>query len=165
PVPGPDRDAFEVRRVSGGIIIQGANLQIFSEGGIDALEVPTRKQPTAEQRADLAFAWTIGRAVASNAIVLARDRATIGVGGGQTNRVGAVELAIRAARELGHDPAGAVLASDGFFPFPDGVLAAAAAGIAAIIQPGGSVRDGEVVAAADRAGISMIFTGMRQFRH
>ncbi|MGH7556181.1 MAG: bifunctional phosphoribosylaminoimidazolecarboxamide formyltransferase/IMP cyclohydrolase [Gemmatimonadota bacterium] len=165
PVPGPDRDAFEVRRVGGGILIQGANLEIFPEGGIDALEVPTRKQPTAGQRADLAFAWTIGRAVASNAIVLARDRATIGVGGGQTNRVGAVELAVRAARELGHDPAGAVLASDGFFPFPDGVLAGVAAGIAAIIQPGGSVRDAEVVAAADQAGIPMIFTGMRQFRH
>jgi phosphoribosylaminoimidazolecarboxamide formyltransferase/IMP cyclohydrolase len=87
------------------------------------------------------------------------------VGGGQTNRVGAVELAIRTARELGHDPAGAVLASDGFFPFPDAVEAARAAGIAAIIQPGGSIRDGEVVQAADRAGIPMLMTGMRQFRH
>ncbi len=165
PVPGPDRDAFEVRRVGGGILLQGANLRIFPEGGVEALEVPTRRQPTADQRSDLAFAWTICRAVASNAIVLARDRATIGVGGGQTNRVGAVELAVRAARELGHDPTGAALASDGFFPFPDGVEAAAAAGIGAIIQPGGSVRDADVVAAADRAGIPMILTGMRQFRH
>ncbi len=165
PVPVPDPDAFEVRRVGGGILVQGANLDIFPEGGIEGLEVQTGKQPSASQRADLAFAWTVCRAVASNAIVLARDRATIGIGGGQTNRVGAVELAVRAARELGHDPSGAVLASDGFFPFPDGVEAAAAAGIAAIIQPGGSVRDPEVVAAADRAGISMIFSGMRQFRH
>ena len=125
----------------------------------------TETEPTPDQRADLMFAWTVCRAVASNAIVLARDRTTVGVGGGQTNRVGAVELAIRSARELGHDPAGAVLASDGFFPFPDAVLAAGAAGIAAIIQPGGSIRDAEVVQAADQAGIPMLLTGMRQFRH
>jgi phosphoribosylaminoimidazolecarboxamide formyltransferase/IMP cyclohydrolase len=105
------------------------------------------------------------RQVASNAIVLAKEGATIGVGGGQTNRVGAVELALKYARELGHDPTGAALASDGFFPFADGVEAAAGAGIGAIIQPGGSRRDDEVVAAAERARIPMVFTRMRQFRH
>jgi phosphoribosylaminoimidazolecarboxamide formyltransferase/IMP cyclohydrolase len=164
PVPVAEPGDFEVRRVGGGILVQSANVRIL-QGGAGSLKVATQARPTAEQRADLLFAWAVCRAVASNAIVLARDRTTVGVGGGQTNRVGAVELAIRTARELGHDPAGAVLASDGFFPFPDAVEAARAAGIAAIIQPGGSIRDGEVVQAADRAGIPMLMTGMRQFRH
>jgi phosphoribosylaminoimidazolecarboxamide formyltransferase/IMP cyclohydrolase len=164
PVPPADPSAFEVRRVGGGILVQSANVRIL-QGGDASLQVATETAPSPEQRADLLFAWTVCRAVASNAIVLARDRTTVGVGGGQTNRVGAVELAVRTARELDHDPAGAVLASDGFFPFPDAVEVARAAGIAAIIQPGGSIRDAEVVQAADRAGIPMLFTGMRQFRH
>lgn len=167
PVPGPDPAAWEIRRVGGGLLIQGPNLAWLPAGGRpeELLEVATAARPTRMQWDDLVFAWTVCRAVASNAIVLARDRTTLGVGGGQTNRVGAVELAIRYARELGHDPAGSVLASDGFFPFADNVEAAASAGIAAIIQPGGSRRDDEVIAAADRAGIAMVLTGMRQFRH
>jgi phosphoribosylaminoimidazolecarboxamide formyltransferase/IMP cyclohydrolase len=164
PVPAAEPSAFEVRRVGGGILVQSANVRILPRDA-GSLQIATETPPTGEQRADLLFAWTVCRAVASNAIVLARDRTTVGVGGGQTNRVGAVELAIRTARELGHDPSGAVLASDGFFPFPDAVEAARAAGIAAIIQPGGSIRDAEVVQAADAAGIPMLLTGMRQFRH
>jgi phosphoribosylaminoimidazolecarboxamide formyltransferase/IMP cyclohydrolase len=163
PVPGSD-DAVELRRVGGGVLLQWPNPP-WSAGSERSFEVATGVQPTAAQWADLLFAWVACRAVASNAIVLSRHRATVGVGGGQTSRVGAVELAIRLARERGHDPAGAALASDGFFPFADGVEKAADAGIAAIIQPGGSRRDEEVIAAADEAGIVMVLTGSRQFRH
>ena len=146
--------------------MQRPNLAWLPEGDARAdLEVPTSIRPSEEQWCDLLFAWSVCRQVASNAIVLARGESTIGVGGGQTNRVGAVELAIRYARELGHDPGGAALASDGFFPFPDGVERAVEAGIGAIIQPGGSRRDEEVVAAAERARIPMVLTRMRQFRH
>jgi phosphoribosylaminoimidazolecarboxamide formyltransferase/IMP cyclohydrolase len=166
PFPEPDHGALEIRRVGGGLLVQRPNLAWLPECGARAeLEVPTSVKPTEEQWRDLLFAWTVCRQVASNAIVLAKGETTIGVGGGQTNRVGAVELAIKYARELGHYPAGAALASDGFFPFPDGVERAVEAGIGAIIQPGGSRRDEEVVAAAERARIPMVFTGMRQFRH
>jgi len=103
--------------------------------------------------------------VKSNAILLAREEAAIGIGAGQMSRVDASFLAVHKARQQGHDPKGAVLASDAFFPFRDGVDEAAAAGVAAIIQPGGSVKDGEVIAAADEHGLAMILTGMRQFRH
>ena len=166
PFPGPDPAALEVRRVGGGLLVQRPNLAWLPEAGARAdLEVATSIRPTEEQWRDLLFAWTVCRQVASNAIVLAHGESTIGIGGGQTNRVGAVELAIRYARELGHYPAGAALASDGFFPFPDGVERAVEAGIGAIIQPGGSRRDEEVVAAAERARIPMVLTRMRQFRH
>jgi phosphoribosylaminoimidazolecarboxamide formyltransferase/IMP cyclohydrolase len=103
--------------------------------------------------------------VKSNAILLARDQAAVGIGAGQMSRVDASFLAIHKARQQGHDPAGTVLASDAFFPFPDGVEEAARAGVSAIIQPGGSVKDADVVAAADQAGVAMVFTGIRQFRH
>jgi phosphoribosylaminoimidazolecarboxamide formyltransferase/IMP cyclohydrolase len=103
--------------------------------------------------------------VKSNAIVLARNEAAIGIGAGQMSRVDSAFLAVHKARQAGHDPAGSVLASDGFFPFADGVEQAAGAGVTAIIQPGGSVRDTEVVEAADRHGIAMVMTGHRQFRH
>jgi phosphoribosylaminoimidazolecarboxamide formyltransferase/IMP cyclohydrolase len=114
---------------------------------------------------DARFAWHVVRHVRSNAIVLVRDRRTIGVGAGQMSRVEAVQLAIRKARAAGHDPAGAALASDGFFPFPDGVEEACAAGVRVIVQPGGSVKDGEVVAAAVRGGAILWMTGRRHFRH
>ena len=127
----------------------------------DETTLPT----TEDEWRDLLFAWTVCRQVASNAIVLAKSEATMGIGGGQTNRVGAVDLALRYARQLGHDPAGAALASDGFFPFADGVERAAEAGVGAIIQPGGSRRDETVVAAAEKARIPMVLTRMRQFRH
>jgi phosphoribosylaminoimidazolecarboxamide formyltransferase/IMP cyclohydrolase len=167
PVPGSD-EAVEFRRVGGGILLQRPN-RAWLPGGRRAHEsdirVATHVHPTQAQLADLLFAWTVCRAVASNAIVLARDQTTIGIGGGQTSRVGAVDLAVRLARDLGHETAGSVLASDGFFPFADGVEKAAAAEVTAIIQPGGSRRDAEVVAAAEEAGIAMVFTGLRQFRH
>lgn len=165
PFPGPNPAALELRRVSGGLLLQQPNLAWLPEDPRGSLEVATSIPPTEEQWRDLLFAWTVCRQVASNAIVLAIGGATIGVGGGQTNRVGAVELALKYARELGHDPVGAALASDGFFPFADGVERAAEAGIGAIIQPGGSRRDEEVVAAAERARIPMVLTRMRQFRH
>lgn len=166
PVPGFDPHAAELRRVAGGVLVQRPNLAWLPEGDPrETLEVATGDAPSPDQWEDLLFAWTVCRAVASNAIVLAANRATIGIGSGQTNRVGAVEIAIRYARQLGHETAGAVLASDGFFPFPDSVEKAAEAGIAAIVQPGGSRRDPEVAAAADRLGVSMVMTGMRQFRH
>jgi phosphoribosylaminoimidazolecarboxamide formyltransferase/IMP cyclohydrolase len=166
PVPEFD-EAPELRRVGGGILLQHPNRNWLPGGdrAYEGVRVATRGRVTDPLWADLLFAWTVCRAVPSNAIVLARDQATIGVGGGQTSRVGAVELAVRLARELGHDTRGAVLASDGFFPFADGVEKAAAADMAAIIQPGGSRRDDEVVAAAERAGIAMVMTGLRQFRH
>jgi len=103
--------------------------------------------------------------VKSNAILIARDEAAIGIGAGQMSRVDSSFLAVHKARQQGHDPKGAVLASDAFFPFPDGVDEAASAGIVAIIQPGGSVKDAEVIAAADTHGLAMVLTGTRQFRH
>jgi phosphoribosylaminoimidazolecarboxamide formyltransferase/IMP cyclohydrolase len=117
------------------------------------------------QWGDLLFAWRVAKHVDSNAIVLAKGLQTVGIGAGQMSRVDAVRIALAKAAELGHDVRDAVLASDGFFPFADGVEEAAAAGISAIIQPGGSVRDEEVVAAADRHDIAMVLTGRRQFRH
>jgi phosphoribosylaminoimidazolecarboxamide formyltransferase/IMP cyclohydrolase len=128
-------------------------------------KVVTRRSPSDPEWRDVRFAWAAVGAVKSNAILLARDEAAIGIGAGQTSRVDASFLAVHKARQQGHDPAGAVLASDAFFPFADGVEEAAQAGVRAIIQPGGSVKDAEVSAAADRAGLAMVFTGIRQFRH
>jgi phosphoribosylaminoimidazolecarboxamide formyltransferase/IMP cyclohydrolase len=115
--------------------------------------------------ADLLFAWRVSKHVSSNAIVLAKDRQTIGIGAGQMSRVDAVRIAVEKARANGHDPAGAALASDAFFPFADGPQLALDAGVTAIIQPGGSRRDDEVIAAVDAAGAAMVFTGRRHFRH
>ena len=128
-------------------------------------KVATTRRPTDAQWNDLRFAWAAVGSIKSNAIILVRDEAAIGIGAGQTSRVDASFLAVHKARQQGHDPAGAVLASDAFFPFADGVEEAAGAGVRAIIQPGGSVKDAEVVAAADQAGLAMVFTGIRQFRH
>ena len=127
-----------------------------------SLRVVTKRQPTDAERRDLLFAWRAAKHVKSNAIVLAKDEATVGIGQGQPSRVRAVRLAIQNARERAR---GAVLASDGFFPFADNVEHAAGAGVTAIIQPGGSVKDAEVIAAADRAGLAMWLTGLRHFRH
>jgi phosphoribosylaminoimidazolecarboxamide formyltransferase/IMP cyclohydrolase len=125
----------------------------------------TARAATPEERADLLFAWRAVAAVKSNAIVLARDGATIGIGAGQMSRVDAAFLATHKAVQAGHATEDSVLASDAFFPFRDGVDQAASAGVTAIVQPGGSVRDAEVIAAADERGIAMVFTGRRQFRH
>jgi len=129
---------------------------------MDALQCATARKPTEAQLADLKFAFTIVKHVKSNAIVIAKDSQLIGMGAGQPNRVASVRLA---AAQAGERARGAALASDGFFPFPDNIDEAARAGIAAIIQPGGSVKDGDVVAAAERAGLVMVLTGVRHFRH
>ena len=125
----------------------------------------SRRPPTAAEWAALQFAWEIVAAARSNAVALARGEALIGLGSGQTSRVDAVDVAIMKAKRAGHALAAAVLASDGFFPFPDGVEHAAAAGVRAIVQPGGSVKDEDVIAAADRSGVAMVFTDRRVFRH
>jgi phosphoribosylaminoimidazolecarboxamide formyltransferase / IMP cyclohydrolase len=125
----------------------------------------TRRAPSADEMTALGFAWELVAAARSNAIVLARGEMLVGLGSGQTSRVDAVDLAVTKARRAGHDLAGSALASDGFFPFPDGVAHAAEAGVRAMVQPGGSVKDGEVIAEADRLGVAMVFTDRRVFRH
>ena len=128
-------------------------------------QVVTRRAPTAAERADLLFAWKVAKHVKSNAIVYCRDGMTIGIGAGQMSRVYSARIAAIKAADEGFDLAGAVLASDAFFPFRDSVDTAAAAGVTALIEPGGSRRDGEVIAADDEHGLAMVFTGMRHFRH
>jgi phosphoribosylaminoimidazolecarboxamide formyltransferase/IMP cyclohydrolase len=159
-----DEPTMDFKRVRGGFLAQDR----FRFAGVadeSKWQVATSRRPTDAEWNDLRFAWAAVGSVKSNAILLAREEAAIGIGAGQMSRVDASFLAVHKARQQGHDPKGAVLASDAFFPFPDGVEEAAAAGIAAIIQPGGSVKDGEVIAAADEHGLAMILTGMRQFRH
>jgi phosphoribosylaminoimidazolecarboxamide formyltransferase / IMP cyclohydrolase len=160
----PDGAGWDFKRLRGGFLAQERPRpeQVADEA---AWRVVTRRQPTEAEWRDLRFAWAAVGSVKSNAIVLVRDEAAIGIGAGQMSRVDASFLAVHKARQQGHDPAGAVLASDAFFPFADGVDQAAQAGIRAIIQPGGSVKDADVVAAADRADLAMVFTGVRQFRH
>ncbi|HEU5048727.1 MAG TPA: bifunctional phosphoribosylaminoimidazolecarboxamide formyltransferase/IMP cyclohydrolase [Gemmatimonadales bacterium] len=154
--------ALDYKRVRGGFLVQDAFVFDPSEQG---WTVPTARTPSAEEWNDLRFAWAAVASVKSNAVLLAREEMALGIGAGQMSRVDSAFMAVHKARQQGHDPRGAVLASDGFFPFADGVEEAAAAGVTAIIQPGGSVRDAEVVAAADAHGIAMVMTGRRQFRH
>ena len=163
-LPAGDAAGWDYKRIRGGFLVQERSCaaRAADEAG---WKVVTRRAPTDPEWRDLRFAWVAVGVVKSNAILLARDRAAIGIGAGQMSRVDASFLAIHKARQQGHDPAGAVLASDAFFPFADGVEEAARAGVAAIIQPGGSVKDAEVVAAADQAGVTMVFSGIRQFRH
>lgn len=162
-LPLPEsRATLDWKRVRGGFLVQERFQLDPTETG---WKVATRRAPTEAEWPDLRFAWAAVASVKSNAILLARNEAAIGIGAGQMSRVDACFLAIHKARQARHDPQGAVLASDAFFPFPDGVEEAARAGITAIIQPGGSVRDADVIAAADRAGIAMVLTGRRQFRH
>jgi phosphoribosylaminoimidazolecarboxamide formyltransferase/IMP cyclohydrolase len=158
----PASDGPELRSVSGGLLAQSRDLEDLPEG---ELRVATRRQPSAAELLDLRFAWTVCRFVKSNAIVLARERATIGVGAGQMSRVYSTRLAAMKAADEKLPVAGAVMASDAFFPFRDNLDVAAGFGVRAVIQPGGSVRDAEVIAAADEHGIAMVFTGMRHFRH
>jgi phosphoribosylaminoimidazolecarboxamide formyltransferase/IMP cyclohydrolase len=158
----PVSERPELRSVTGGLLVQSRDLEDLPEG---ELRVATRRAPTLEELRDLRFAWTVCRFVKSNAIVLARERATIGVGAGQMSRVYSTRLAAMKAADQKLAVAGAVMASDAFFPFRDNVDAAAGFGVRAVIQPGGSVRDAEVIAAADEHGIAMVFTGMRHFRH
>jgi phosphoribosylaminoimidazolecarboxamide formyltransferase / IMP cyclohydrolase len=154
--------AVDLKRVRGGLLAQDRFRYCADE---DGWTVATARAPTNDEWRDLRFAWAAVASVKSNAILLARDEAAIGIGAGQMSRVDASFLAVHKARTAGHATEGAVLASDAFFPFPDGVEEAAAAGVRAIIQPGGSVRDQEVIAAADARGMAMVMTGRRQFRH
>ena len=149
----------QLRSVLGGVLVQDLDDQPAQE---DAWEVVSRRQPTAQERQDLAFAWRLVRHVRSNAITVARDGQSLGIGAGQMNRVGSARIALDTA---GDKARGAVLASDGFFPFDDTVRLAAGAGITAVIQPGGSVRDAESIAACDELGLAMVVTGRRHFLH
>jgi phosphoribosylaminoimidazolecarboxamide formyltransferase/IMP cyclohydrolase len=155
-------DALDFKRVRGGLLLQERPPAQIDDRN---WRVVTARQPNPEEYRDLLFAWRAVASVKSNAIVLARGGATIGIGAGQMSRVDAAFLAAHKARAVGHDTQGAVLGSDAFFPFRDGVDQAATAGVRAIVQPGGSVRDPEVIAAADEHGIAMVLTGKRQFRH
>jgi phosphoribosylaminoimidazolecarboxamide formyltransferase/IMP cyclohydrolase len=151
----------DFRRVLGGLLVQDRDAETQ---GREAMEVAVGEVPE-EAWPDLLFAWSVCKHVSSNAIVLARKGQTIGIGAGQMSRVDAVRIAVEKARELGHDPEGAVLASDAFFPFADGPQLALDAGVAVIVQPGGSKRDAEVKAAVEAAGAAMVLTGRRHFRH
>jgi phosphoribosylaminoimidazolecarboxamide formyltransferase / IMP cyclohydrolase len=154
--------SLDFKRVRGGFLVQD---QFRFDPSEQDWKVATKRQPSESEWNDLRFSWAAVALVKSNAILLARSEMAIGIGAGQMSRIDSVFLAVHKARQQGHDPAGGVLASDAFFPFADGVELAAEAGIRAIIQPGGSVRDEDVIAAANRAGISMVLTDRRQFRH
>ncbi|MEJ5209846.1 MAG: bifunctional phosphoribosylaminoimidazolecarboxamide formyltransferase/IMP cyclohydrolase [Burkholderiales bacterium] len=158
--PADPEPRLDFRKVTGGVLVQDADLALHGE-----LKVVTRRAPTEREMADLLFAWRVAKFVKSNAIVYARDHMTIGVGAGQMSRVNSARIAAIKAEHAGLAVAGAVMASDAFFPFRDGIDQAAQAGITAVIQPGGSLRDEDVIAAADEHGMAMVFTGMRHFRH
>jgi len=150
----------DLKRVTGGLLVQDADLASYGE-----LRVVSKRQPSEEEMRDLLFAWKVAKFVKSNAIVYAKGRQTVGVGAGQMSRVNSARIAAIKAEQAGLAVRGAVMASDAFFPFRDGIDNAAAVGIGSVIQPGGSVRDEEVIAAADEHGMAMVFTGMRHFRH
>jgi phosphoribosylaminoimidazolecarboxamide formyltransferase/IMP cyclohydrolase len=168
-LPNPRRGGLQVKPIAGGLLVQSRDNGAITA---DDLKVVTKRAPTEHELKDCLFAWTVARHVKSNAIVYAKDGATAGIGAGQMNRRDSARIAAIKAREAaehyGWDAprtAGSAVASDAFFPFADGLLAAAKAGATAVIQPGGSMRDDEVIAAADEAGLAMVFTGMRHFRH
>ncbi len=148
--------------MNGGLLVQDRDQGMVTE---DELTVVSERAPSEEELRDLAFAWRVAKFVKSNAIVYAKAGQTIGVGAGQMSRVYSAKIAGIKAADEGLSVPGSVMASDAFFPFRDGIDAAAAAGITAVIQPGGSMRDQEVIDAANEAGIAMVFTGMRHFRH
>ncbi len=165
----PAAAALAMKQVSGGYLVQDKDVGRISQ---DDLKVVTKRQPTEQELADMLFAWTVAKHVKSNAIIYVKDGATVGVGAGQMSRVDSTRIAARKAQDMAEVmglPApltqGSVVASDAFFPFADGLITAAEAGATALIQPGGSMRDDEVIAAADEAGLAMVFTGMRHFRH
>jgi phosphoribosylaminoimidazolecarboxamide formyltransferase/IMP cyclohydrolase len=155
-----DIHRMEFKRVNGGLLVQEVDLPLTHK-----LEVVTKRPPTDKEMEDLLFTWRVAKYVKSNAIVYGRDGMTIGVGAGQMSRVNSARIAVIKAEQAGLDVTGSVMASDAFFPFRDGIDKAAAAGISAVIEPGGSMRDEEVIAAADEHGMAMVFTGMRHFRH
>ncbi len=168
-LPGAQGSRLTVRQVAGGLLVQDADAAMVDRS---VLRVVTQRAPSQGELSDLLFAWRVAKHVKSNAIVYAKDGATVGVGAGQMSRVDSTRIAARKAEDmaatlgLSEPPTrGSVVASDAFFPFADGLLAAAEAGATAVIQPGGSMRDAEVIAAADAAGLAMVFTGQRHFRH
>ncbi|WP_396587625.1 bifunctional phosphoribosylaminoimidazolecarboxamide formyltransferase/IMP cyclohydrolase [Bermanella sp. R86510] len=155
-------NGLDYKRVNGGLLVQERDNGMITESD---LKVVTQRQPSEKEMHDLIFAWKVAKFVKSNAIVYAKNRQTVGVGAGQMSRVNSARIAAIKAEHAGLEVKGSVMASDAFFPFRDGIDNAAKAGIAAVIQPGGSIRDEEVIAAADDAGMAMVFTGMRHFRH
>ncbi|MBN2751881.1 MAG: bifunctional phosphoribosylaminoimidazolecarboxamide formyltransferase/IMP cyclohydrolase, partial [Rhodospirillaceae bacterium] len=168
-MPDPAASGWFAKTVSGGILMQSRdNGRITAED----IKVVTKRAPTDRELRDLLFAFTVAKHVKSNAIVYVKDGATVGIGAGQMSRVDSSRIAARKAEDAAQTASlseslarGSVVASDAFFPFADGLLAAAEAGATAVIQPGGSIRDAEVIAAADAANLAMVFTGMRHFRH
>ena len=156
------RRQLDFKRVGGGLLVQSADARNVAPG---ELRVVTKKAPTAAQLDDLMFAWRVAKFVKSNAIVYCGGGRTLGIGAGQMSRVDSTRIAAIKAQHAGLSLAGSVVASDAFFPFRDGLDVVADNGAVAVIQPGGSVRDDEVIAAADERGIAMLFTGIRHFRH
>ncbi|HEX8467749.1 MAG TPA: bifunctional phosphoribosylaminoimidazolecarboxamide formyltransferase/IMP cyclohydrolase [Allosphingosinicella sp.] len=168
-LPDPARPGLVLKSITGGYLLQSRD---NGRIGREQLTVVTKRQPTGQELADCLFAWTVAKHVKSNAIVYAKDGATAGIGAGQMNRLESARIAAWKARDAAQKAGwpeprtiGSAVASDAFFPFADGLLAAVEAGATAVIQPGGSIRDDEVIAAADEAGLAMVFTGMRHFRH
>jgi phosphoribosylaminoimidazolecarboxamide formyltransferase/IMP cyclohydrolase len=168
-LPDPARGGTSLALIAGGLLVQDRDNGIVTR---EQLKCVTKRQPTEQELRDCLFAWTVAKHVKSNAIVYAKDGVTAGIGAGQMNRRDSARIAALRAREAAEangwaEPrtVGSAVASDAFFPFADGLLAAAEAGATAVIQPGGSIRDDEVIAAADEAGLAMLFTGMRHFRH
>jgi phosphoribosylaminoimidazolecarboxamide formyltransferase/IMP cyclohydrolase len=153
-------ETLDFKKVNGGLLVQSSDLLLYND-----LKVVTQRQPSDQEMADLIFSWRVAKFVKSNAIVYGKENMTIGVGAGQMSRVNSARIAAIKAEHAGLTVKGSVMASDAFFPFRDGIDNAAEAGIAAVIQPGGSMRDEEVIAAADEHGMAMVFTGMRHFRH
>lgn len=158
-----------LKTIAGGALVQSRDNGIITRAD---LKVVTKREPTAQELADCLFAWTVAKHVKSNAIVYAKDGSTAGVGAGQMNRLESARIAAWKAKDAADKAGwatprtiGSAVASDAFFPFADGLLAAVEAGATAVIQPGGSIRDEEVIAAADEADLAMVFTGMRHFRH
>ena len=168
-LPNPRTALRSYRQVAGGMLVQDKDAGHI---GLDDLKVVTKRAPSDAELADLLFAWKVAKHVKSNAIVYVKDKATVGVGAGQMSRVDSALIAAKKAERMAEALSlpqpltiGSAVASDAFFPFADGLLEAAAAGATSVIQPGGSMRDDEVIAAADEAGLAMVFTGMRHFRH
>jgi phosphoribosylaminoimidazolecarboxamide formyltransferase/IMP cyclohydrolase len=168
-LPNPGRPGLAVKSIAGGFLVQSRD---NGRIGRDELKVVTKRAPSEQELADCLFAWTVAKHVKSNAIVYAKGGSTAGIGAGQMNRLESARIAAWKARDAAEKAGwaeprtiGSAVASDAFFPFADGLLAAVEAGATAVIQPGGSIRDEEVIAAADEAGLAMVFTGMRHFRH
>jgi phosphoribosylaminoimidazolecarboxamide formyltransferase/IMP cyclohydrolase len=161
-LPGEAHNDFDFKRVGGGLLVQTPDLATVVPA---ELKVVTRKQPSAEELQDLLFAWRVAKFVKSNTIVFAKDGMTLGVGAGQMSRIDSARIASIKATEAGLTLAGSAAASDAFFPFRDGLDVVVDAGATSVIQPGGSMRDAEVIAAADERGVAMVFTGVRHFRH